>query len=205
MIDVENFYIGGEIANTFLMYDTESKDAVMFDLGMYFQEAFDFIEKNGLNLHALLITHAHFDHIGGLAEFDRRIHKPILIPKDDLGIFEKNGLAAFFNQPIEKPTFTGFIELPKMKFGTIELEIFKTPGHSAGSLSFLCGKHLISGDTLFKRSFGRYDLETGNFSQLKNSIKILLNLPNDVVVHPGHGPNTTILEERMYNPIDLLY
>ena len=209
MLTVERFTFNPVQENTYVIYN-DKKDCCIIDPGCYFateeMELADFIEKNGLRPRILLNTHCHFDHIFG----NRFIHK-------------KFGLELHLHRQEEKvlaygPVSSQMWQLPfdnydgplhfieegdTVKIGDDQLRVLFTPGHSPGSISFYCkeGGILVSGDVLFRGSIGRTDLPGGSLEVLENSIRTkLYTLPKEVVVHSGHGPETSIGEEMQNNP-----
>ncbi|MDL2231788.1 MBL fold metallo-hydrolase [Porphyromonadaceae bacterium OttesenSCG-928-L07] len=196
--------------NTILLYD-ETKEAVVIDCGCFSEEErkrfASFLSDNGLVLKGILNTHLHIDHIFGNG-FVKETYglEPQANEGDNYLIEEALNYAKMMGiTGIEQPPAIGHFlqDGDVVKFGTTELKVIATPGHSPGGLCFYSEKDhlLVSGDTLFSGSVGRSDLPGGNGSQLLQGIKSkLFILPDDVVVIPGHGPQTTIREEKLYNP-----
>jgi glyoxylase-like metal-dependent hydrolase (beta-lactamase superfamily II) len=148
-------------------------------------------------------THGHPDHTCGNGIIKEKFHIPILIHKDDahmLGDLGKN-IARFlgFNNS-SPPADIPLHDSDLVKFGRITLKIMHTPGHSPGSISLLGEKEVFTGDTLFAGSIGRTDLPQSSEADMKLSLRKLVNLPNNFAVYPGHGPTTTIEEEKRCNP-----
>lgn len=209
MLTVQSFTFNPVQENTYVIYN-ENKECCIIDPGCYFEteetELSDFIEQNGLKPIYLLNTHCHLDHIFGnrfvnttygLTLHLHPLEKPVLEYGPTAGQqwqmpFENyNGELNFIN------------EGEVIKIGEDELHILFTPGHSPGSISFYSkeNKFVISGDVLFEGSIGRTDLPGGDFKILEESIKMkLYTLPEDVIVHPGHGGSTTIGDEMKTNP-----
>ncbi|GGI11208.1 MBL fold metallo-hydrolase [Gottfriedia solisilvae] len=198
----------GPLQTNCYIVSNDVKEAVIFDPGEEADIIFNVIEENKLKPLAILLTHAHFDHIGAVDEVRDEYNIPVYIHKyeaDWLTDGQKNGSASFLrNQTIFAREADHVIEKEgKMEFGQFTFSVFETPGHSPGSISFY-NKELrtvFSGDALFQRSIGRTDLTGGDHELLIKSIKSkLLSLPDDVVVCSGHGPTTTIGEEKKHNP-----
>ncbi len=209
MLNLKVFTFNPVQENTYVLYNAEKK-AIIIDPGCYFDEERDellrFINTNKLRPELLLNTHCHLDHVFGnkwVAEtFNMVLH---IHDKEQnvLALAPASGL--MFNLPFDN--YTGKVNLIKenepISFGDDELDILFTPGHSPGSICFYnkSGKYVIGGDVLFRESIGRTDLPGGDHQTLLNSIrKELFVLPDDVVIHPGHGPSTTIGYENKYNP-----
>lgn len=157
---------------------------------------------------AVLLTHAHFDHIMGLSAVHEKFPGlPIWLAeaeKDWPHEPEYNCSIFMLGKATLAPSATNFYSFGQnLEIADFKLEVRATPGHSIGSVSlvFSDARMVISGDALFKNSIGRTDLPTGNYDQLIQSIKTeLLTLPDDYKVYPGHGEHTTIGEERVFNP-----
>lgn len=197
----------GPLQTNCYIVSNDSKEAVIFDPGEEANEIFNLIEENNLKPLAILLTHAHFDHIGAVDEVRDEYNIPVYIhhyEADWLADGNKNGSALFMRDPIFARDADVLIEKEgKMQFGQFLFSVFETPGHSPGSISFYSKelKTVFSGDALFQRGIGRTDLPGGDHDQLIKSIKgKLLSLPDDVVVCSGHGPTTTIGEEKKENP-----
>ncbi|MFA5778895.1 MAG: MBL fold metallo-hydrolase [Elusimicrobiota bacterium] len=162
-------------ANCYIIFDQDSKDAVIIDPGDEAEKILSEINIRKIKPSAIINTHNHFDHTGANNEIKQKINIKLYRPGKDEEI--KN-----------------FGSLPEIKF-------LLTPGHTRDGLCILVENHLFSGDTLFANSVGRTDLAGGDFNQLTNSIKTkILTLPDDTIVHPGHGPDTTIEAEKKSNP-----
>lgn len=171
----------------------------------------ELFERNELQLEAILNTHCHIDHIFGNAYLKREFKVPLWIPDNEQDNMQRSiDLAEAWGLPFdESPQPDTWLKTEgEISFGQSSLKILYTPGHSAGHLSFYYeeGKQLFSGDVLFQGSIGRTDLPGGDFNTLMESIRTqLLPLPDDVTVYSGHGPETTIGEERRTNPFILQY
>ncbi len=196
--------------NCYVLAD-ETGEAAIIDAGCYYKEEQqrlkDFIREQRLEIKHLLNTHLHADHVFGNAFAAREFGVgPEASQRDE---FLLQGIAAFcksFGFPLnEEPAPLGHYVTDGeiIRFGNTELKAISVPGHSPGSMVYYCEKEscLFSGDTLFKGSIGRADLEGGNFDDLRESIvSKLFTLPDDTVVFPGHGNETSIGYEKMNNP-----
>ena len=175
--------------NCYLVINEETKDTVMVDPGAYPTKLKNAVKEQGLKLKAVLLTHAHFDHIMGLNALKKELNAEALICKDDLVISDNiNEFTRLFNWPDSvPPVYEKYIKDGDIIPSVAQAYIFS---------------NLFSGDTLFRGSVGRTDLFGGNFSKLSDSIKNkLFKLDNDIKVFPGHGPMTTIGYEKKYNEI----
>lgn len=209
MLKIKSFVFSPIQENTYLLYD-EFNNCAIIDPGCYFdaekEQLVGFIKKNGLIPKMLLNTHCHLDHVFGnkyIAEtfgLVAQIHEK---EKPVLEFAPASGL--MWNMPFDN--YTGELIFlkggDKIHIGEDELDIIEAPGHSPGHICFYSPKQnfLIGGDVLFNRSIGRTDLPGGNHAQLIKNIKEkLFVLPDETVVYSGHGPATTIGEEKKENP-----
>ncbi len=210
MIAIKRFEFNMFAENTYVLYD-ETKEAVIVDCGCIStgeeKRLSEFIDQNELTLKHLLCTHLHLDHILGNAF----IHKTYgLFPEahelevEHIPSIENQMKYMGFHKTVcSIPVKTFLSESEPVRFGNSELVILFIPGHSPGSLTFYSPKDgfIISGDTLFAGSIGRTDLWGGSFSTLISGIKNkILSLPDKTIIYPGHGPLTTVIEEKLNNP-----
>ena len=199
-------YVTGPIqVNTYVLMDEESQEAVLIDVGGSFETIKKDLDKNGYSIKYILNTHGHFDHILGELEVQQNYPNiPICINKDDVSHFSRleQEMQMFgFNTSVPPLNPTQFIdEATQLSIGNHKIKVLSTPGHSKGSLTFYVDNKLFTGDALFYRSIGRTDFYDGDFDELITSIKEkIFTLPDDTTVYPGHGPSTTILDEKKYN------
>jgi glyoxylase-like metal-dependent hydrolase (beta-lactamase superfamily II) len=194
--------------NCYILYD-DSYEAIIVDGAANshseLKQIHDFLNENHLIPKYLINTHGHLDHICGNYYLESHLRIPILMHKDD-DFFLDNALqlAKQFGYAIEQPPKPDkyIKDHDIIKFGDSELEVICIPGHTPGSIALYSAedKFVITGDALFLESIGRTDLPLGNYDQLMNSIlKRLFTLPDETVVYPGHGPDTTIGDEKKYN------
>jgi len=201
MLDFEIITVGRLGCNCVILWDLESKAGAVVDPGDEAEKISKLVEQLGVVVKAILLTHAHFDHVGGAAELQTLWGCPLYLHKDDIPLLEQlDEQTDHFRYPrVPKPDVTPLGgELP------LNLKTLHTPGHSPGSSAFLLdsvkGSVAIVGDTLFCRGVGRTDLFGGSWDALENSIRTkLYTLDADTLVIPGHGPNTTIGSERSNN------
>ena len=202
---IEKYVVGMIGTNCYLVINEETKDTVMVDPGAYPAKLKNAVKEQGLKLKAVLLTHAHFDHIMGLNALKKELNAEALICKDDLVISDNiNEFTRLFNWPDSiPPVYEKYIKDGDIiPVGNMNIKVIHTPGHTEGGVCYLIEDNLFSGDTLFRGSVGRTDLFGGNFSKLSDSIKNkLFKLDNDIKVFPGHGPMTTIGYEKKYNEI----
>lgn len=201
---VEKFIPLEFAANNYLIYDEDKKCAILIDCAGSNDAIFNFIEKKGLNLEKILITHAHFDHCMGLKEFKEKFPKAkILMAKADEDLYKNLILQCdmFNHRRVEPVEIDEFIDdTRKIDFCGKTVEVISTPGHSKGSVCYLIEDNLFAGDTLFYEEIGRCDLPGGSFSEIEHSIKEkLFKLENKIKVFTGHGDNTSIGHEKINN------
>jgi hydroxyacylglutathione hydrolase len=209
VIHIQSFTFSPIQENTYVLYNDQKQCAIL-DPGCYFaqerEELAGFIEKQGLTPVLLLNTHGHLDHIFGDKFVAEKYGLQPHIHPTEKPVFEYAGVSSLmYNMPFDIYTgeFTYLQEGDTVKLGNDELKVLFTPGHSPGSISFYSGADgfVMGGDVLFQRSIGRTDLPGGDFDTLIASIREkLLVLPDGVRVFSGHGPATTIGEERRLNP-----
>ena len=200
-MEIKTLTLGNIAVNCYLLLS--EKAAVVIDPGFESEAALDFL-KNAQNKERLIIlTHAHYDHIGYALELSRQTDTKIAIGKFDNEALLNSyvNLAVMFHTELE-PFSADFLLKDGDGFavGDIEFKVIHTPGHTVGSVSLLVDNVLFSGDTLFKESIGRTDFLGGSFGEIEKSVKKLYTLPEDTIVMAGHGENTTIGYEKNYNP-----
>lgn len=198
----------GPLQTNCYIVENQDRSCLIVDPGGEGKKLMNLLNARGLKPSAILLTHAHFDHIGAVNEVRDAYQIPVYIHKKEekwLGDPALNGSEFFmFNDPIRvKPADHVLQNEGEMKIGGFEFTIFHTPGHSPGSVSYYFerDRFVISGDALFQGSIGRTDLPGGNHDLLLKSIHDkLLTLPEDTYVLSGHGPVTTIADEMDGNP-----
>lgn len=204
---VKMFIVGVFSTNCYVVSCEQTKEAIMvdpgFDNNQEAEKVFKYVNENALTIKFILDTHGHPDHTCGNGIAKEKFHVPILIHESDahmLGELGKRiaGLFGFENSspPADMPLHDGDL----VKFGKINLKVIQTPGHSHGSISLLGVEEIFTGDTLFCGSIGRTDFPESSEEDMNISLKKLTNLPDNFVIYPGHGPITTIGEEKRNNP-----
>ena len=201
---VKTFSLGLIGTNAYLLIDEESKEAVLIDLCGDYQAIKDELEKKNASLKYILNTHGHFDHILGERDAQEVFGVPVYVHEEDKYLVENLPKQlerfGFVENALPPENLKTFSEKDTFKIGDKEIKVLHTPGHTPGSVCFLVGKLLFSGDTLFYTSVGRTDFEGGSFAQLSNSIKEkLFKLDDDIDVYPGHDSKTSIGYEKKYN------
>ncbi len=200
-------YVAGPIdANNYLLWDENSKEAVFIDCSDYKEEIIDEVKANNLNVKYILLTHGHFDHVLGVNLMAEKLGAKVGIHKSDVVMLDNiNEFARLVGFPnIEPPKYDFNVEDNDiLEFGSIQIKVLHTPGHTEGGVCYLIGDKLFSGDTLFKDYYGRTDLFGGDFAKIKDSIKnILFKLDDNIRVFPGHDQCTSIGYEKLHNEIN---
>ena len=200
---IHTLEVGVLQVNCYIVACPETREALVIDPGDEGKRIWEVIANEGYDLKQIVNTHGHFDHLGGNSYLVKKSGAELLIHELDLKLLKTMAdHAALFGLEVDQsPDPDRFIAHGEvLNIGRLEARVLHTPGHSAGGICLLIGEHLFSGDTLFARSVGRTDLPGGDFATLIASIRSqLLVLPDATLVHPGHGPDTTIGEERALN------
>ena len=190
--------------NVYFVHREGEYDAVIIDPNSQGGNLFTKLREKGLTVKGILLTHGHFDHIMGVNDLKEISGATIYASEDEenlLGDSILNSSAKVGKNYTVKPDVL-LKEGDVVEVGSMKFTMLKTPGHTEGSCCYYCKDEgiLFSGDTLFCESAGRTDFETGSTAQLKESLKKLMELPEEVKVYPGHGEFTTIAHEQLYNP-----
>ena len=198
--------VGPLQCNCSIIGDEQTHEAMVIDPGANISAVMQIVQEHQLTVKQIVITHAHLDHIGGAMQLRKLTGAPILLNQNDSALLKMLDVQAAWlgmqtpgKVEIDSSLTTG----DKLKVGSLEAHVLHTPGHTQGSICLLFApeKTLIAGDTLFAGSIGRTDLPGGNPHQIIRSIhELLLPLADDTRVITGHGPETTIGEERESNP-----
>lgn len=162
----------------------------------------NYIAQNNLKVTHILLTHGHYDHIGSVNELSEKLGAKIIGGAQEMPVFTDPALnvSQFVGAPIIVHPDTLVNDGDVVTVGDMEFKVMLTPGHTQGSVCFITGDTIFSGDTLFQGSCGRTDLPTGDWQAIHASLKRLAALPGDYKVYSGHGPATTLEEERHSNP-----
>lgn len=193
MVHIATLPLGVYQTNCYLCWGEGSESVLVIDPGYNPETVLAEVSRLGKTVAAILLTHGHFDHVGGVKEIAAETDCPVYLHENEL------------SQP---PTMTAgplyythtYGEGDRLTLANLTLQVLHTPGHTPGSVCLLCENTLFSGDTLFMGSCGRTDFPGGSIAQMGKSLARLAELPGDLRVLSGHGPETTLNMERKYNP-----
>lgn len=208
-MEIHFFTFNAFAENTYVLYD-KTKECVIIDPGCNTaaerQQLDGFILREGLKPVVLVNTHCHIDHVLGNDHISEKYGLPLVAHKGEIPVLEACEMVSKMYGILYTPSpeISSYLDAgDELTFGDTSLQVLYTPGHSPASISFYHSPSgtLIAGDVLFQRSIGRTDLPGGDFDTLISSIRNkFFTLPDETVVYPGHGPSTTIGEEKKYNP-----
>jgi len=202
---VKTLPVGPLATNCYIVGCEKTKQAAVIDPGDEADRIMAAVREAGLKVTHVLLTHAHFDHIGAVDEVVKASGAPLALHPDDLPLLQAGGGALLFDfQPPPIPAEVASLAAgQEIGVGELTLRVLHTPGHTPGHVTFYAPAEgaLFDGDVLFADGIGRTDLPGGSFEVLMRSIgEQLMTLPDDTIVYPGHGPATTIGRERRSNP-----
>ena len=201
MITVYTLPLGDYQTNCYIVCAAESKTCAVIDPGYFPERILSFLADKGLGLDAILLTHGHFDHVGAVKALVEATGCRLWMKESDYT--QRSNPQNDFLYPIHDCDFceVSFCEEgEKISAGGAVFTAMETPGHTWGSVCYLCENAIFSGDTLFAGSCGRTDLPGGDYGTIVLSLERLAELQGDYTVYPGHGSATTLAQERMYNP-----
>jgi Zn-dependent hydrolases, including glyoxylases len=201
-IDVRT--VGPFQENCYLVVDEETNRAVLIDPGHEGEVVLDMVRRSGAALEAIWLTHAHIDHIGAIAAVRRKFDVPVHLHPADLPYYTRLSAKAaeMYGVPYEQPDgpHAELSEGQEMSVGNLRFSVMHVPGHAPGLVSFNGHGVALAGDLLFAGSIGRTDLPLSDPFAMDASLDRISTLHDDTVVYPGHGPATTIGEEKRSNP-----
>lgn len=203
MIKIHTLVVGRLQTNCYILQS--GQNAIVVDPGDEPERIVLFLKDLGVKADKIIATHTHFDHVLGVNGVRGETKTPFVIHHDDLPMLEsmQSRVRQIMGFTVPRPPkVDGFLtDGEAISFGDQRIETIHTPGHSPGSISLAGDKFVLTGDALFNQSIGRTDLPGGDFDTLVNSIRTrLFKLDDDTIVYPGHGPETSIGDEKLANP-----
>ena len=193
MINMKHLALGAYQTNCYLVWGENSSTCVVIDPGYEPDTVLAEVKKLGKEIAAILLTHGHFDHVGGVKDIVAETGCPVYLCENELSMpTQMTAGPLYYTNTYGEGDF---VELAGLSF-----KVLHTPGHTPGSVCLMCENTIFSGDTLFWGSCGRTDLPGGSWNTIRVSLKRLADLPGDYEVYPGHGDFTTLSFERKMNP-----
>jgi glyoxylase-like metal-dependent hydrolase (beta-lactamase superfamily II) len=195
--------VGAFQENSYLVLDPATNRSVLVDPGAEADQLVAMVRSSGSTLEAIWLTHAHIDHIGAVAGVKRVWNVPVYLHPADLPLYDRAAMqAAVYGLPFEQPPAPDheLAEGDVVSVGSLRFEVLHVPGHAPGHVAFVRPGCMVSGDLLFAGSIGRTDLPLSDPDRMTESLERAAALPEDTVVYPGHGPTTSIAQERASNP-----
>jgi hydroxyacylglutathione hydrolase len=202
-VKIDSRTVGAFQENSYLVVDPTTKRGVLVDPGAEADELIEMVRQSGSTLEAIWLTHAHIDHIGAIAEVKRVWNVPVYLHPADQPLYDRGAMqAAVYGVPFEQPAAPerALADGDVLTLGNLTFDVLHVPGHAPGHVVFVGHGQMIGGDLLFAGSIGRTDLPFSDPDRMTESLDRVAGLPENTVVHPGHGPSTTIGRERATNP-----
>ena len=193
MLHIETLPLGSYQTNCYIVYGDASSECIVIDPGYEPGRVLAEVAELGKQVCAILLTHGHFDHVGGVRSIAERTGCPVYIHENELTLPESFTAGPLFY------TCT-YAEGDVLSLAGVTFRVLHTPGHTPGSVCLVTEDTIFSGDTLFMDSIGRTDFPGGNTAEIFRSLKRLTALETDYTVLPGHGDKTTLFAEKQYNP-----
>ena len=193
MLNVYAMALGAYQTNCYIIHDEASKNCCVIDPGYDANAILDKLDALGLNLEAVLLTHGHFDHVGAVKELAAETRCDVYLHPEDLSMPPMMTAGPLYYTKT-------YAEGSQLQLAGLDISVLHTPGHTPGSVCLLTGTAIFSGDTLFQGSCGRTDLPGGDWATIGKSLARLSALEGNFWVYPGHGPSTTLRDEKKYNP-----
>ncbi|MCE4613799.1 MAG: MBL fold metallo-hydrolase [Desulfurococcales archaeon] len=203
-VEVARFTLSPLRSNCYVI--SSNREAVVIDPGWRqgLESVIEYIDSNGLRVTGIIATHGHFDHVMGVNALREATGAGFKIHELDVGLIEVSARRAeeLLGLKLEEPPEPDgtLREGDKIRVGSVELEVIHTPGHTRGSITLVWDKLAFTGDTLFKGTIGRIDLPESSPKKMEESLRKLLQLSLQTTIYPGHGPPTTVTEEKAQNP-----
>lgn len=195
--------VGAFQENSYLVTDPVTQRAVLIDPGAEGERLIEMVRASGATLDAIWLTHAHIDHIGAIADIKRVWDVPVHLHPADRPLYDRGAVqAAVYGLRIEQPPAPDreLAEGDVLTLGSLRFDVLHVPGHAPGHVAFVAEGQMLGGDLLFAGSIGRTDLPFSDPERMIESLERVSALPDETVVYPGHGPATSIGQERATNP-----
>lgn len=196
---IKRIMAGVNAVNCYIVFDEETKEAIVLDPGGDVDDICKALNEFGAKVKYIVLTHGHFDHTTGVEELKSIINAPVAMSKED----NEMALSSikFYGPMPESGADIILKDGDTLSFGKHEIKVIATPGHTPGGLCIRIEDDMFTGDTLFAGSIGRTDLPGGNYEVIIDSIqRKLMPLSDNIAIHPGHGPSSTIGREKSINP-----
>ena len=198
---LKKLIVGPFASNCYIVGSESDNEGMIIDPGASAKQILSTVKELGLNIRLIVLTHGHMDHIGAVKGVKQATGAEVAIHTDDAKFLRRLSLSTIYNFSFPSTPDRLLGDGDSIDVGDLHFTVLHTPGHSPGGICLLGHGVLFSGDTLFNYGIGRTDFPGGSHSQLMNNIYTrLMVLPDDTVVYPGHGPDTTIGTERRGNP-----
>lgn len=201
---VECLTVGPLMENCYILADGGTRKSAIIDPGDEAQRILEVLERKKLTCEHILLTHAHVDHVSGINGIVDKTGAKVYIHRDDALLLKSAPVQAlaFGMKPFLPPRIEQYLRDGEIiEVGNLKIKVLHTPGHSPGGVCFLVEGIIFVGDTIFQGSIGRTDILGGNYNELIQSIETkIFTLPDETVIYPGHGPETTVGYEKKYNP-----
>ena len=193
MLKLYTLPLGSYQTNCYIIHEEASKTCCVIDPGYTPEAVLDKAEELGLTIEAILLTHGHFDHVGGVKQIAAETGCDVYLCTEDLTMPPMMTAGQLYYTK-------SYGEGSQLHLAGLDISVLHTPGHTPGSVCLLVDEHIFSGDTLFAGSCGRTDLPGGSWGTILKSLKRLASIEGNYWVHPGHGGSSTLRDEKKYNP-----
>ena len=199
---IKEMQVGFIGTNCYILTDETTMKSAVIDPGGDSNMILDYMERNKMECAAILLTHGHMDHTMGVENLQKDTGAPVYVHKEDYSSAKGSPFGMFGMSHAYAPTGECRLygEGDVIPVGNLQVKVLHTPGHTPGGVTLVCENVMFTGDTLFKDSCGRVDLDGGDSTALLASLKRLAEIPGDFEVYPGHMESTTLAMERIYNP-----